>query len=103
MGVVAKKKSGGSGSKERYKKCFLCNKKGSPKRTFLCMLLTYNYIAGKQAFTAKVMIRIAQAGPSMWESVPELIRFVSMSQISAEIVPKITAITTANHIFPVVL
>lgn len=67
------------------------------------MLLTYNYIAGKQAFTAKVMIRIAQAGPSMWESVPELIRFVSMSQISAEIVPKITAMMIAIQTFCVVL
>ena len=67
------------------------------------MLLTYNYIAGKQAFTAKVMIRIAQAGPSMWESVPELIRFVSTSQMIPEMVPKITAMITAIHIFPVLL
>ena len=61
------------------------------------------YYAGKQAFTTKVMMKIAHAGPSMWESVPELISFVSTSQITAEIVPKMIAMMIAIHALFVLL
>ena len=69
----------------------------------LCTKILSIYNAGKQALTTNVIIKIAHAGPSMWESVPLLMRFVSASQMIAAIVPNTIAMITAIHIFPVVL
>lgn len=70
---------------------------------YLVDVLYLCYYAGKQALTTNVIIKIAHAGPSMWESVPELIRLVSTSQITAEMVPKMIAMIRAIHTFPVLL